>query len=83
MDGSDVFQSIRMGKWKLFLNRKDAGMKGEGPALFNLEENITETVDVSKMFPERVRSMHETAKKRLSSIEKNSIPLGNVPGNRK
>ena len=80
--GSKGFQAIRMGEWKLFLNRGDAGMKGKGPALFNLKEDITESEDLSKMFPDKVLSMHETAKKRLASIQANSIPLGNVPGNK-
>jgi len=77
--GSNGFQAIRMGKWKLFLNRQHAGMKGKGPALFNLEEDITESVDLSKMFPDKVRSMSEIAKKRLASIKTNSIPLGVSP----
>ena len=80
--GSKGFQAIRMGEWKLFLNRGDAGMKGKGPALFNLKEDITERVDLSKMFPDKVRSMHETAKNRLASIKENSIPLGNSPANK-
>jgi len=80
--GSDGFQAIRMGEWKLFLKRGDAGMKGKGPALFNLKEDITESEDLSKMFPDKVHLMHETAKKRLASIQANSIPLGNVPGNK-
>ena len=71
-----------MGEWKLFLNRGDAGMKGKGPALFNLKEDITESEDLSKMFPDKVRSMHETAKKRLASIQANSIPLGNSPADK-
>jgi hypothetical protein len=68
-----------MGKWKLFLNRQHAGMKGKGPALFNLEEDITESVDLSKMFPDKVQLMSEIAKKRLASIKANSIPLGVSP----
>lgn len=77
--GSNGFQAIRMGKWKLFLNRQHAGMKGKGPALFNLEEDITESVDLSKMFPDKVQLMSEIAKKRLASIKTNSIPLGVSP----
>jgi len=77
--GSNGFQAIRMGKWKLFLNRQHAGMKGKGPALFNLEEDITESVDLSKMFPDKVQLMSEIAKKRLASIKANSIPLGVSP----
>jgi|TARA_B110000116_G_scaffold268546_1_gene282797 arylsulfatase A len=80
--GSDGFQAIRMGKWKLFLNRGDAGMKGKGPALFNLEEDIAESVDLSKRFPDKVHSMHGMAKKHLASIKANSIPLGNSPANK-
>lgn len=77
--GSNGFQAIRMGKWKLFLNRQHAGMKGKGPALFNLEEDITESMDLSKMFPDKVQLMSEIAKKRLASIKANSIPLGVSP----
>jgi arylsulfatase len=76
--GSQGFQAIRVGDWKLFLNRKGAGLKtrGKGPVLFNLADDIHETTDVSAKHPERVKAMEALAKKRLGEIEANIIPLG-------
>ncbi len=75
--GGDGFQAIRVGDWKLFPQRKGAGLKGgQGPALFNLAEDIGEKNDVSAKFPDRVKEMRELAEKRLADIKKNSLPLG-------
>ena len=76
--GANGFQAIRVGDWKLFLNRRDAELEapGEGPALFNLAQDVAETKDLSDKFPDRVRAMQELAAKRLADINKNIIPLG-------
>ena len=76
--GADGFQAIRMGAWKLFLNRRDAELSGEGPALFKLKNDIKERNDLSKLFPAIVTKMTGVASQRLESIKRRSIPLGKV-----
>ena len=66
-----------MGPWKLFPDRRHAGLKGApGPALFNLEKDIEEKIDVSMDHPERVSTLQKLAERRLSGIEKNKVALG-------
>ncbi len=75
--GGDGFQAIRMGPWKLIPDRRHAGLKGApGPALFNLEKDIEEKIDVSMDHPERVSALRKLAERRLSEIEKNKVALG-------
>ena len=76
--GAGGFQAIRMGAWKLFLNRRDAELSGEGPALFKLKNDIKERNDLSKLFPAIVTKMTGVASQRLESIKRRSIPLGRV-----
>ena len=76
--GADGFQAIRMGAWKLFLNRRDAELSGEGPALFKVKDDIKERNDLSKLFPAIVTKMTGVASQRLESIKRRSIPLGKV-----
>ena len=76
--GADGFQAIRMGAWKLFLNRKDAELSGEGPALFKVKDDIKERNDMSQLFPAIVKKMTGVANQRLESIQTRSIPLGIV-----
>ena len=76
--GADGFQAIRMGAWKLFLDRRDAELSGEGPALFKVKDDIKERNDLSKLFPAIVTKMKGVASQRLESIQKRSIPLGRV-----
>jgi arylsulfatase A-like enzyme len=76
--GAKGFQAIRVGDWKLFLDRRDANLKGPttGPALFNLANEADETTDLSAQYPERVRAMKALAEKRLADINSRIIPLG-------
>jgi arylsulfatase len=77
--GADGFQAIRVGDWKLFLDRRGAQLQeegGKGPALFNLAEDIEELTDLSASFPDRVKAMRELAETRLADIKSNMIPLG-------
>jgi arylsulfatase A-like enzyme len=76
--GAKGFQAIRVGDWKLFLNRRDANLKGRGtgPALFNLANEADETTDLSAQHPERVEAMKALAEKRLADIHRSIIPLG-------
>ena len=76
--GADGFQAIRMGAWKLFLNRRDAELSGDGPALFKVKDDIKERNDLSKLFPAIVTKMTGVASQRLESIKRRSIPLGRV-----
>ena len=75
--GADGFQAIRMGPWKLFPDRRHAGLKGPaGPALFNLEKDIEEKIDLSMDHPGKVAELQKLAQQRLSGIEKNKMALG-------
>ena len=76
--GADGFQAIRMGAWKLFLNRKDAELSGEGPALFKVKDDIKERNDLSQLFPAIVKKMTSVVNQRLESIQTRSIQLGIV-----
>ena len=74
--GADGFQAIRKGPWKLFPDRRHAGLKGLGPALFNLESDLKEEIDVSMEHPVTVAELKKLAELRLSDIEKNKVALG-------
>ena len=74
--GADGFQAIRKGPWKLFPNRRHAGLKGSGPALFNLEKDLQEKIDVSMKHPTTVAELKKLAELRLAEIEKNKVALG-------
>ena len=74
--GADGFQAIRKGPWKLFPNRRHAGLKGSGPALFNLEKDLQEKVDLSMKHPATVSELKKLAEHRLAGIEKNKVALG-------
>ena len=67
-----------MGDWKLFLNRRDAELSGEGPALFKVKDDKKERDDLSQLFPAIVKKMTDVASHRLESIGLRSIPLGTV-----
>ena len=75
--GRNGFHAIRVGDWKLFLNRKGAKLKeqGEGPVLFHLSDDIDELKDVSDKYPEKVKEMEQLAEKRLAEINASIIPL--------
>ncbi len=74
--GWGQLEAIRMGQWKLFLTRRHIGIKGKGPALFNLEEDPGEKNDLSADHGEKVVRMKARAEQLSREIEKNSIPLG-------
>ena len=66
------------GSRNFFLNRKDAELSGEGPALFKVKDDIKERNDLSQLFPAIVKKMTSVANQRLESIQTRSIPLGIV-----
>jgi arylsulfatase A len=74
--GSDGFEAIRVGDWKLFPDRRRAKLKGNGPALFHLAKDIEEKTDLSSEHPERVQAMHALANQRLAGIRAKTLPLG-------
>ncbi len=77
--GSNGFQAIRMGPWKLFPNRANAQLardQGEGPALFRLDHDVSEGNDVSSENQAIVKEMQALAEMRLPDIGTHSLPLG-------
>ena len=74
--GSNGFEAIRVGDWKLFTDCRYARIKGTGPALFHLANDIKEQNDLSQQYPRRLKSMQALAEQRLASIRSKSIPLG-------
>lgn len=77
--GADGFQAIRMGNWKLHFSRRAAGLKGgEGPALFDLSNDIQEKNDLSADHPDLVARLKKLSETRLAEIEKNKLALGSA-----
>lgn len=76
--GANGFQAIRVGDWKLFLEAKNAKLPGasEGPALFHLKTDPSETVNLASEHPDRVLQMKNLAKRRLDAIMEQTISLG-------
>ena len=78
--GANGFHAIRVGDWKLFLNRKGAQLKSKGkgnaPVLFNVADEANEMTDLSAKYPKRVKEMEDLAKRRLAEINAHIIPLG-------
>ena len=56
----DRLQAVRSEKWKLHVFRPEMGHTS---LLYNLEEDIGETTDVSGRFPEVVKRLEEMAEK--------------------
>ena len=50
--------AVREGAWKLIHQRKEAGAK---PELYQLNEDVAESVDVAERYPERVQEMAKKA----------------------
>ena len=50
--------AVREGDWKLIHQRKEAGAK---PELYQLNEDIAESVDVAERYPDRVQEMTKKA----------------------
>jgi arylsulfatase A-like enzyme len=75
--GSEGFQAIRTGRWKLFPIAENAGLTDgkQGAALFDLLNDPGEENNISHRYPERVRMMQALANERLKDIADNSIDL--------
>ena len=76
--GSEGFQAIRAGRWKLFPIAEDAGLTDgkQGVALFDLFNDHGEKNNISHQHPERVRIMQALANERLKDIADDSMDLG-------
>lgn len=75
--GWGTLQAIRVGEWKLYLDRiKELPDSEDGPVLIHLAEDPAEKTNLSGKFPGRVQSMKAEAERQLSEIEANQIPLG-------
>lgn len=65
-------EAVRMGKWKLALPREEVGTKEQIPlSLYNLEDDIGETTDVSSRYPRIVKRL-------LAEAERCREDLGDV-----
>ena len=70
-------QAIRMGDWKLYLDKvKEIPFTNKGPVLIDLSKDPGEEKDLASEHPEKVKELKELASKLLSEIEGNSISLG-------
>ena len=83
-NGWAVPQAIRVGDWKLYLDRvKGVPGANTGPALFNLAEDPGEKKNLSEQHPGRIKEMKELAVKQLEEIEENAMPMGGRPDGKK
>ena len=73
-------QAIRMGQWKLYLDRvKEISGSDAGPVLIHLVDDPEEQTNQSDQHPQRVQAMQALARKRLADIRTNTLPLGGPP----
>ncbi len=85
-DGGGCF-AFRYKQWKLFVKDEDTKGsnakvvktgKAKAGELFNLEEDLSETTDVSAEHPELVLQIKKMADQFLSDFRENSRPLGRI-----
>ena len=82
--GREGFQAIRMGRWKLFPVGNHAGLEaggpdGQKPALFDLEQDPGERINLAAEYPQRVEHMLQASQAKLADIQAHRIPLGQAP----
>ena len=82
--GREGFQAIRMGRWKLFpvgshASLEEGGPEGQKPALFDLEQDPGERINLAAEYPQRVEHMLQTSRAKLADIQAHRIPLGQAP----
>ena len=73
-----------MGRWKLFPVGNHAGLEaggpdGQKPALFDLEQDPGERINLATEYPQRVEHMLQTSQAKLADIQAHRIPLGQAP----
>lgn len=78
--------TIRFKHWKLAYSQLKPGGNGrkDGPgvkagALFNLKEDIGETVDVSEQFPEITEALKKKMAEFMNDLNRNTRQIGTVP----
>ncbi len=82
--GWAVPQAIRVGDWKLYLDKvKEIPGSNKEPVLIHLTKDPAEQTNLSDQHPDRVKEMKALAEKLLTEIEENAIPLGGPPNPRK
>ena len=82
--GWAVPQAIRVGDWKLYLDKvKEISDSNKGPVLIDLSSDPAEKTNLGDQHPDKVKEMKELAEKLLAEIEGNAIPLGGPPNPRK
>ena len=82
--GREGFQAIRMGRWKLFpvgshASLEEGGPDGQKPALFDLEQDPGERINLAAKYPQRVEHMLQVSQAKLADIQAHRIPLGQAP----
>lgn len=79
-NGRGTLQAIRVGNWKLYLDRvQEIPESKTGPVLIHLEKDLEEQINLSAQHPQRVQTMQALARKRLADIRTNTLPLGGPP----
>ncbi len=82
--GWAVPQAIRVGDWKLYLDKvKEIPGSNKEPVLIHLAKDPAEQTNLSDQRPEKVKEMKALAEKLLTEIEENAISLGGPPNPRK
>lgn len=78
--GWGVPQAIRVGDWKLYLDKvKEVRGSDKGPVLINLAEDPAEQTNLRDKYPEKVAKMKALAERQLAEIDGNSMPMGGPP----
>ena len=76
-NGWGTLHAIRQGDWKLYLDSIDEVAGSDtGPVLFDLSSDPGEKVDLASKHPERVATLTQLARQRLTELEEGAIPLG-------
>ena len=75
--------AIRVGSWKLYFdNVKEIPESNKGPVLIDLSKDPSESNNLAKVHPDRVKAMLGLADALSADIESNRIPLGGPPRKR-
>ncbi len=81
-EGWAMPQAIRVGQWKLYFDEvKEIPDTKNGPALFDLTNDLKEEHNLAKAQPERVAAMLAQARAQVKNIQQNALPLGGTPDN--
>jgi arylsulfatase A-like enzyme len=76
-DGWANLEAIRLSQWKLFLTEvKGVPGSGDGPVLYNLREDPSESKNLAAKHPEVVQKLSALSATMAQEIQAASIPLG-------